>query len=106
LVVFDIAGEDNGDPRQYQVDLIDVDLVDVKKTEVVSVCVVKRKCEHVVLFQCRTVLFLSQGQKNRGKAKRERKKTEVWKNTHDTYMYHTYLVYMVHTTVMGNQIKQ
>ena len=41
MVVFDIAGEDNGDRRQYQVDLIDVDLVDVKKLKYVSVCVVK-----------------------------------------------------------------
>jgi hypothetical protein len=42
LVVFDIAGEDNDDRRQYQVDLIDVDLVDVKK---------EKKGHVVVLFQ-------------------------------------------------------
>jgi hypothetical protein len=42
LVVFDIAREDNDDRRQYQVDLIDVDLVDVKK---------EKKGHVVVLFQ-------------------------------------------------------
>ena len=70
MVVFDIAGEDNGDRRQYQVDLIDVDLVDVKKTEVCqrlcSEAKVYNTSVNTLFCSSRTVL-LSQGQKDRGK---------------------------------------